>query len=150
MRIRTYWWATAFSAAMAISALPAGAQDREGGPGPGDRGGMLRFNPVLAALDTNEDGEISAEEIDAATAALKTLDADGDGKITGDEQKKMQEDRRKIVEERRAEMIKRFDKDGDGQLSEEERKAMPRYRDRPGRPERPEAKPEKKADDTVE
>ena len=65
----------------------------------------------------------------------------------------MAEDRRKMAEERRAEMIKRFDKDGDGKLSEEERKAMPRFRDRPGRPERPqrpEAKPEKKADDTVE
>jgi hypothetical protein len=34
------------------------------------------------ALDTNRDGQISAEEIEAAPAALKKLDRNGDGKLT--------------------------------------------------------------------
>lgn len=38
--------------------------------------------PLLAALDTNHDGAISAEEINDAAASLKTLDVNHDGKLT--------------------------------------------------------------------
>jgi Ca2+-binding EF-hand superfamily protein len=55
-----------------------------GGPGPGP-GGILRMLPVMAALDADEDGDISSEEIANATAALKTLDKNKDGKLTEDE-----------------------------------------------------------------
>lgn len=48
-------------------------------------GGFLRRVPVISALDKNKDGEISAEEIENAAAALKTLDRDGNGKLTEDE-----------------------------------------------------------------
>ena len=41
--------------------------------------------PVLAALDADGNNEISAAEIAAASAALKTLDKNKDGKLTGDE-----------------------------------------------------------------
>jgi len=41
--------------------------------------------PVLRALDADEDGEISADEIKNATAALGKLDKNGDGKLTRDE-----------------------------------------------------------------
>jgi hypothetical protein len=41
--------------------------------------------PIIAALDANQDGEIDATEIANATAALKTLDTNGDGKLSGDE-----------------------------------------------------------------
>ena len=41
--------------------------------------------PLIIALDANRDGEISAEEIENATAALKKLDKNGDGKLTRDE-----------------------------------------------------------------
>lgn len=41
--------------------------------------------PIIAALDTNQDGVISALEIANAATALKTLDKNGDGKLTGDE-----------------------------------------------------------------
>ena len=48
----------------------------------------LRFmshHPVLAALDADHDGELSAWEIDRAAAALKTLDRNHDGYLTPDE-----------------------------------------------------------------
>ena len=41
--------------------------------------------PIIAALDVNRDGVIDASEIANAAAALKTLDKNGDGKLTFDE-----------------------------------------------------------------
>ena len=46
---------------------------------------MMRMFPIMAALDADEDGEISAAEIDNAVAALKSLDKDSDGKLSADE-----------------------------------------------------------------
>jgi len=43
------------------------------------------MSPIVAALDANKDGEIDAAEIANAAAALKTLDKNGDGKLTADE-----------------------------------------------------------------
>jgi Ca2+-binding EF-hand superfamily protein len=59
----------------------------EGGRGEGPRGNMnfIRMDPVLAAVDTNGDGIISADEIRDSAAALRKLDKDGDGKVTRDE-----------------------------------------------------------------
>ena len=45
----------------------------------------LRTLPAFRALDTDDDGEISAGEIDAAPASLASLDDDGDGRLSGDE-----------------------------------------------------------------
>jgi len=45
----------------------------------------MRFHPLLAALDADHDGEISAAEMQNAPAALKTLDRNHDGKLTPDE-----------------------------------------------------------------
>ncbi len=45
----------------------------------------MRFHPLLAALDADHDGEISAAEIENAPAALKTLDRNHDGQLTADE-----------------------------------------------------------------
>jgi hypothetical protein len=53
-----------------------------GGPGGGGRRGPGR---LLAAIDTNTDGTISADERAAAVEGLKKLDADSDGKIVRDE-----------------------------------------------------------------
>jgi hypothetical protein len=39
----------------------------------------------MEALDANHDGEIDANEIANASAALKALDKNGDGKLTQDE-----------------------------------------------------------------
>jgi hypothetical protein len=41
--------------------------------------------PLVAALDSDHDGEISAAEINHAGDALKTLDKNGDGKLTPEE-----------------------------------------------------------------
>ncbi|MFQ3167489.1 MAG: hypothetical protein ACI8QI_000015 [Limisphaerales bacterium] len=45
----------------------------------------MRMFPVMAALDKDGNGEISAEEIKGAVAALKKLDKNKDGKLTEDE-----------------------------------------------------------------
>jgi Ca2+-binding EF-hand superfamily protein len=59
------------------------AEGREGrGGGPPS---FMKLDPILAALDTDGDGTISAEEIAAAPAALKKLDANGDGQLSADE-----------------------------------------------------------------
>ena len=41
--------------------------------------------PVLDALDLNKDGIIDADEIARAPQSLKTLDKNGDGKLSPDE-----------------------------------------------------------------
>lgn len=46
---------------------------------------MMRRIPVLAALDVNGDGKLSADELAAATDALRKLDANGDGDLSGNE-----------------------------------------------------------------
>jgi hypothetical protein len=43
------------------------------------------MHPLAAAVDANGDGEISAEEISGAPAALKKLDGNGDGELADDE-----------------------------------------------------------------
>lgn len=42
-------------------------------------------NPLVAALDSNHDGIVSAAEIQASASALKALDRNGDGQLTVDE-----------------------------------------------------------------
>lgn len=66
-----------------------GGRGREGGGrggsgGPGGPRGMPPF-PVMMALDADGNGEISADEINNATAALKKLDRNKNGKLDADE-----------------------------------------------------------------
>jgi len=76
------------------TALAASAQDNNDGPpggGPGGgQGGPGGFHkmpvlPIIKALDTNHDGIIDALEIANASAALLTLDTNGDGVLTTNE-----------------------------------------------------------------
>lgn len=46
---------------------------------------FIRISPILNAIDTNQDGVLSADEIAAAPAQLRRLDKNGDGKLTRDE-----------------------------------------------------------------
>lgn len=61
-----------------------GGDDGEG-RGPGGPGNFRPPNTVMMIFDGDQDGELSAKEIEAATAALAKLDENKDGKITEDE-----------------------------------------------------------------
>jgi Ca2+-binding EF-hand superfamily protein len=61
---------------------PQAGTPGQGAPGMGMFGGA---GPLLAALDADRDGELSADEISKAADALKKLDRDGDGKLTRNE-----------------------------------------------------------------
>jgi len=84
--------------ALGATALVASAQDNNTPPngggqdwqnGPGGPGGMMGRrpppSPLMEALDVNHDGVIDADEIANAPTELKTLDKNGDGKLTQDE-----------------------------------------------------------------
>jgi len=69
-----------------LTAALASAQppDRAGRE-PGREGPPPLRSPLFQALDTDHDGVLSAEEIQAAGESLKKLDKNGDGKLTEDE-----------------------------------------------------------------
>jgi hypothetical protein len=80
--------------ALGASAFVASAQDNNdglpGGGEPGGPGGPRGHHrppplPVVMALDVNHDGIIDSNEIANASAALLTLDKNGDGQLTTDE-----------------------------------------------------------------
>lgn len=51
----------------------------------GPRPGRRPPSPLIRALDTDKSGDISAAELANAPAALRSLDTNGDGKLSGDE-----------------------------------------------------------------
>lgn len=68
-----------FALALAATAVSVKAQDEN------QERRQRPVHPVIAALDTNKDGDIDDKELAAATTALKTLDKNNDGKLTRDE-----------------------------------------------------------------
>jgi Ca2+-binding EF-hand superfamily protein len=83
---------------------------------------IMRVIPDLAALDADHNGETSESEMQNAPAALKTLDKNGDGRLTDDE---VAPDWLRVFV---AQGMIQFDTDGDGRISQEEMagpKAMP-------------------------
>ncbi|HUS36917.1 MAG TPA: EF-hand domain-containing protein [Verrucomicrobiae bacterium] len=72
------------TALLGTSAITILAQDADTGA-PAGRPPGHRPPPIIAALDANKDGIIDATELANATAALTTLDKNGDGKLTRDE-----------------------------------------------------------------
>jgi len=66
---------------------PPGRQQPPPGRAPGGaEGGFMRMRiPLMAALDTNNDGTIDATEIEQSSKSLKTLDKNSDGKLTPEE-----------------------------------------------------------------
>lgn len=74
MRTRVVWIAGAMAAALC-------GQERPGF----SPGGMMRMNPILAALDADHDGTISVVELKAAPEALKPMDKNGDGRLAAEE-----------------------------------------------------------------
>ncbi|QTA90648.1 EF-hand domain-containing protein [Desulfonema magnum] len=63
----------------------SGSEDRPDGKKPGRRSRLKGGAPLMRALDTDRDGQLSAEEIENATNILKTLDKNGDGILGRDE-----------------------------------------------------------------
>ena len=89
MQSRTLGFATAAALALmpGLTGCAAPGQPREDVQ-PEDREDHdreLRRLPALRALDSDEDGDISAGEIDAASESLASLDDNGDGRLSGDE-----------------------------------------------------------------
>jgi Ca2+-binding EF-hand superfamily protein len=78
-----------FLSAAVLTATALSAQTGPaGGPRGGGRGGPhgpSRGNPVVRALDTDQNREISAAELANASAALLTLDTDKDGALSAAE-----------------------------------------------------------------
>lgn len=72
---------------MAAAQAPPPEPEGRGGRGDGRGGEMnfIRFDPILAAVDTNGDGVISAGELKNSADAIRKLDKDGDGKVTREE-----------------------------------------------------------------
>ena len=64
-------------------------QESGGGPGgpgfPGGPMGMMQMLPIMKALDTDQDGSLSASEIANASKTLVQLDKNGDGIISNEE-----------------------------------------------------------------
>ncbi len=69
------------SVATTALAQPPGRPPHAGGPG----GPRPIGSPLVHALDTDADGILSADEIAAASASLKTRDKNDDGKLTPEE-----------------------------------------------------------------
>ena len=65
-------------------AAPTGGRERGRG-GRGEGMTFLRIDPILAALDADGDGVISADELSSAPASLKKLDKNLDGQLTEEE-----------------------------------------------------------------
>jgi hypothetical protein len=84
-------------------------------------------SPLLFLFDEDQDGVISADEIEAASAALQTLDADGDGKLTIDELRppRPPQGPQGPQGHRPPPVIAALDQDQDGRLSAAELDAAP-------------------------
>jgi EF hand len=77
-------WAVAAGLFGVLAYLTIAEAQGPGGRGGRPEGGPMAF-PLLQALDADGDGELSAKEIENATAALKTLDKDKNGKLSREE-----------------------------------------------------------------
>ena|SRR5436190_24018644 len=72
--------------AYSLTAQDNGTPPPDGsGPGRPRMGRRMPVHPLMAALDANKDGTLDEQEIANAAVALKTLDKNGDGKLTPEE-----------------------------------------------------------------
>lgn len=68
--------------AATVSLMAQSPDPSDGGDGPPPKPPLP---PLMAALDADQDGEISAEEIENASDALATVDKNNDGKLSKEE-----------------------------------------------------------------
>lgn len=114
----------------AVQGQPAGGQNSPPGGmnqppgGPGQGGFRFPSPPVLATLDANSDGEITADEMANAVEALRKLDKNSDGELASDELMPFRGGfggpggamRRQTMK-----VLEKFDVDKDGVLRKDER-----------------------------
>ncbi|MHB8969405.1 MAG: EF-hand domain-containing protein [Pirellulaceae bacterium] len=108
--------------------------DRNAGPGGAPGGFQPPAPPVLAALDANADGEITADELENAVPALQKLDKNSDGQLATDELMPVMGGfggrgggPGGPMHQQRMEVLKKFDQDKDGILNAEERAEARKY-----------------------
>ncbi|MGI4757212.1 MAG: EF-hand domain-containing protein [Janthinobacterium lividum] len=82
------------------------------------QGGQPPPRMVLQALDTDGDGQLSAQEIEAASASLAKLDRNHDGQITGDEYSPKMQDQTAATD--LLTRLMAMDRNGDGVLTPDE------------------------------
>ena len=69
-----------------VAQPPGGGRGGQGGGRPGGPGGFgPPPNPILEAIDKDDDHQLSAKEIENAVAALRTLDRNKDGRLSEEE-----------------------------------------------------------------
>jgi hypothetical protein len=88
--VKTLCLTVAVAAISGTALLLAQDNNQGNGPGrapgpPGRRGHRPPPPLIIGALDANHDGVIDADEIANASAVLRSLDKNGDGKLTPDE-----------------------------------------------------------------
>jgi Ca2+-binding EF-hand superfamily protein len=125
--------------AAALLALSPAALFAAEGDAPDDaarEGRSAREGEMFKRLDTNHDGVLTKDELQAKGAqrvaqSFDKLDRDKDGMITQDEMKEARTTRMAAMKEHAEERFKTADKNGDGSLSKEEATAsMPRLAQR--------------------
>lgn len=83
----------------------------------------------MDALDLDDDGDISADELTAAATSLKTLDANNDGVLSADElapdDAKADDDRKSRRRPHVPPVMKVLDADENGEISTEEMAGAP-------------------------
>lgn len=87
MQLETLGLATALALTLGLSGCTAVELPQESVPSEDREGNdeQARQLPIFRALDTNDDGHISADEIDAASELLASFDENGDGRLSGNE-----------------------------------------------------------------
>lgn len=90
---------------------PEGSANSHGG-----QWGPFRSDPLLVALDSNHNGELSSDEIELAARSLILLDKNGDGKLDEDEIKPHQ----MTPIERLHHILAEYDSNKDGKIAHAE------------------------------
>jgi Ca2+-binding EF-hand superfamily protein len=111
--------ALALAGAVVVSGLATGAIAQEG-PAAGQQG--PRMAEMFAAMDADQDGKVTQDELAAHRAAMfAAADTNGDGSLSADELAARELARfTETMADRTARMIERRDANGDGVLSADE------------------------------
>lgn len=105
---------------LGLTAVGSAFAESDAGDKEGRKKGGRHFN--FEQVDTNADGKITQEELDAHRAAkFAEADTDGDGTLSSEELAASADAKKAARKEKRLErMIERHDTNGDGKLSAEE------------------------------